>query len=400
MSMENRKPTGFISKLGSGANLSAIGKFAVVGFCFVFFMAMLAGMASADLPAYNDTALFKSVWLPMGSSACPGLSNFGGTCWNWQYIAVLAVGTTLIINIVIYMLGYALSLENVKRFAKTEFFQVTASAFLIAGVVGVLDAALNYTTTQVIGAGSLALCNGQQINVGSTGPLYFVQCKIAENIDQLTRCYTTTFQANQGLERLASTCFSLIGIPVYCGDWSWHSMVEQNHLVGYKIIPLLTNLYGQEALIDYIGNNMLAVFLPLGIILRAFPIFRGVGGLFIAIAIGFYFVFPVLYLINDPTFVKIVIPLNNNYVDPTAQCYNGFKGSATIVNTPPYPSAGGSSFFGIACTNAEDLIVQVTVNLLFYPFVALAITLIFIRTVAPILGGESGELMRMVSRLI
>ena len=36
---------------------------------------------------------------------------------------------------------------------------------------------------------------------------------------------------------------------------------------------------------------------------------------------------------------------------------------------------------------------------MFYPFVALVITLIFIRAMTPLLGGDTGELMKMVARL-
>ncbi len=349
----------------------------------------LTGSLSAII-AYNDTSTFNHAWLA---------SNGG---WNWQALAMIAVMACLFANALVYMIGYALQMENVKRFAKVEFFHVTASAIMIVTIVAVLDGVLQYTVQNVIGADSVAICNGQQYKIFdySGGPISYIYCKVDESASELEDCYAKTYASNYGTERTASTCASIKGIPVYCGDWFMHTEVEGNHLTGYKITPLLVNLYGQKAALSYIAENMLAVFLPLGLLLRVFPFLRGIGGLLIAIALGFYFVFPVVYLMNDPTFVKQATPsIPNVAQDPSFSCYPGFKGAATILTIPTLSSTAGGGISD-TCTNAPDLIARITINLMFYPFVALAATLIFIRTAASLLGGDSGEIMRMVSKVI
>ncbi len=362
---------------------------------FIFILAMLALFGSLSaLDSYNSTTSFNKAWLSDSAQ------NPGG--WGWQGIAMAAVGACLFANVLIYMLGYGLQLDNVKRFAKSEFYHVTASAIMIVSATVVLDGVLQYTVQSVIGADSVAICNGQQYKIFdyTGGPLSYIYCKVDENAAALEDCYTKTYASNYGTERTASTCANIKGIPVYCGDWYLHSQVESNHLTGYKITPLLVNLYGQKSVLNYLAENMLAVFLPLGLLLRVFPVLRGIGGLLIAIALGFYFVFPVVYLVNDPTFVKRAAAPNADVTqDASFACYPGFKGSVAILTIPPLASGSGSSAVE-TCTDAPDLIAKITVNMMFYPFVALAATLIFIRTAASLLGGDSGDIMRMVSKVI
>jgi len=46
------------------------------------------------------------------------------------------------------------------------------------------------------------------------------------------------------------------------------------------------------------------------------------------------------------------------------------------------------------------MLAELTVGIIFYPFVALSVTIVFINTVAPILGGDAGEIARAVSKMI
>ncbi len=359
----------------------------------LFALAALIGNLCAF--EYNSTSSFDQMWLEtyMGKS---GLMSGR----DWQSIAMVSVAACFFANVLIYMLGYGLQLENVKRFAKSEFYHVTASAIMIVTMSVVLDGTLQYTVNNVIGTESVAICKGQEFKIFeySGGPISYIYCKVDESAKELEDCYTKTYSANLATERKASTCASIKGIPIYCGDWSMHDEVEGNHLTGYKITPILVNLYGQKAVLNYLAENMLRVFLPLGLLLRVFPMLRGIGGLFIAIALGFYFVFPVVYLVNDPSFVKRVkADIPDGSADPSFSCYPGFKGSAAILTIPSFDTGSSGA---TSCNNVTELLTKVTINMMFYPFVALATTLIFIRMAASLLGGDSGDIMRMISKVI
>ncbi|HQT45152.1 MAG TPA: hypothetical protein PLO51_04180 [Candidatus Micrarchaeota archaeon] len=68
------------------------------------------------------------------------------------------------------------------------------------------------------------------------------------------------------------------------------------------IMNFLVGAWGEWAaqvfLLDFISKQMLAIFLPLGVFLRAFPFTRSAGGAIIALAIGLYFVYPVCLIAN------------------------------------------------------------------------------------------------------
>jgi hypothetical protein len=203
--------------------------------------------------------------------------------------------------------------------------QVTASSLMIFFAVALiyqLTDSINGTGNDIsamsfmgelIGAGSVIPCAASDNGGGKeifdiwqdsrfgAGPMGAFKCKIQEKITALDRAYNNVYKANFPVERLTSMCINIFGAPVYCFDWNLdlHIAVEKAHLIATKIVGLLITLHAQFIMAEYIQRNMLSVFLPMGLLLRVFPITRGVGGLFIALAVGFFFVFPLFVLLTD-----------------------------------------------------------------------------------------------------
>ncbi|MCX8197212.1 MAG: hypothetical protein N3G80_02765 [Candidatus Micrarchaeota archaeon] len=329
---------------------------------------------------------------------------------EWYGLAILAIGLCLFFNILLYMIGTFLQAENIKRYAKAEFFQLFASSLMIFFAVALLfelsSGGAFGVMERLLGSGGSVACNAVpggryyfwNMQAYGGGPIGAFKCKTQEKIDALDRQYDNIFKANKAQEALTSTCISIFGFPIWCWSWdlSYHKKVEEAHLLCSKITGLLISLHAQYALAEYVQRNMLSVFLPLGLLLRIIPLTRGVGGLFIAIAIGFYFVWPTFFVLTDPTFVKVD---DKKFDDKLAgMCFSGFKGVAVIVNTA-LNIGGGMDASALANAQGRQLLYEITIGSMFYPFVALAITLIFIRSATPLLGGELGEFMRMVARL-
>ena len=333
---------------------------------------------------------------------------------SWWGLAISAIMLCLFFNVLVHMAGMALQSEHLKRYARSEFLQVTASSLMIFFAVSFLYIVssggagvsafdlMNY----VLGEGSAVSCAAAPEGVFriwedngdfGPGPMEAFKCKVQEKISALDRAYNNVVQSNMPVERATSICINLFGVPVYCGDWdlALHNEMEQAHLVATKIVSLLMPLHAQFVLAEYIERNMLTVFLPAGLVMRILPLTRGVGGLFIAIAIGFFFVFPTFFLLTDPTFVKQDAPVRDTL---QGVCFTGFRGSAVVLNGI-LSSNALSSQSALATASGAVLVFQITIATLFYPFVAFAVTLIFIRAMTPLLGGDLGELMKMVARL-
>jgi hypothetical protein len=112
--------------------------------------------------------------------------------------------------------------------------------------------------------------------------------------------------------------------------------------------------------------------------------------------VGFFFVWPTFFLLTDPTFIKVNDPPSQE--KQVGMCFTGFKGSAVLL-AGVVQSGGAGEESDLAIAQGKELVYTMTIATLFYPFVALALTLIFVRAMTPLLGGDLGDLMRMVSRL-
>jgi hypothetical protein len=55
----------------------------------------------------------------------------------------------------------------------------------------------------------------------------------------------------------------------------------------------LTTLYAQLMLLNMAGNFFFPILLPIGLFLRGFHVTRGTGGLLMAVAVAFYFIYPI-----------------------------------------------------------------------------------------------------------
>ena len=334
----------------------------------------------------------------------------GGSWWG---LAIVAITIGVLFNALIYMMGAALESESLKRHAKAEGIQVTASALMIFFAVSLLYTLSNGSLSalsfmrDMIGSGSTIRCAADGVPGGTyniwvdygygPGPLGAFKCKVQEKINALDATYRDIYNANMGPEKSLSMCYMLFGAPVWCNSWdlSQHQKVEENHLLAAKIVGLLMPLHAQYTLAEYLQQNMLAIFLPAGLVLRIFPFTRGVGGLFIAIAIGFFFVFPTFFVLTDSSYVKADAQAVSD--NTAGMCFTGFKGAAVLQGLANSQAANTQG--SLANMNATERLYEITIGTLFYPFVALVLTLIFVRAMTPLLGGDLGELMKMVARL-
>jgi len=337
---------------------------------------------------------------------------------SWWILAVTAIMICVSFNTLLYMLGFALESQEIKNYAKSEFLQVSASSLMIFFVVALIFQVTSGGSNETVGAidfmsdllgtGSSSIsCTAAQTGrfyiwkgeapFGS-GPMGAFKCKLQEKISALDNAYENVKNANMPVEQGLSMCYYILGVPVWCGSWDLptHKRVEEAHLVASKIVDLQVSLNAQFTLAEYVQKNMLTVFLPFGLVLRIFPLTRGIGGLFIAIGVGFFFVWPTFFLLTDPTFIKV----NNPPSQPKQEgmCFTGFRGS-TVLLAGIVQTGGAGQQSDLAILQGKDLVYQMTIATMFYPFIALVLTLIFVRAMTPLLGGDLGELMRMVSRL-
>ena len=344
-----------------------------------------------------------------------------GTANSWYQMTIFALAICLFANTIVYVFGRVAHAPHVMQFAKAEFFQVTASAVMIFVLVAMGAEAFNYiaasgimpgtvTTTTLpngtivtsIAGGTTTMCNGEAKSVWDVGPFGIIRCKLQEKIDYVQNLYNQAWMLNKDTEPLTTYSLYLFNIPVYVWDWNTelHSQMESAHYIANKLVPIGISLQAQYMFAEYLAMNMLNVFLPLGLLLRIFPVLRGIGSLLVAMAIGFFFVFPISYILMDPTTVRpdpaSLIPAVDNVAGNV--CYTSFSGMVTTYTQIAPQVASSASTLDLG--QVGDEMAQLQIEAFFYPLAALATTLLFITVATPILGGDSGEIMHFMSKVI
>ena len=100
----------------------------------------------------------------------------------------------------------------------------------------------------------------------------------------------------------------------------WQQILSGLGPLIYAVAVGLLATYAQRAMLTFAQNNMLTVFLPLGIMARSFPLTRKMGGTIIAMALALYFVYPLTLVLSDQVYryTGINEDPSSSYVDNIA----------------------------------------------------------------------------------
>ncbi|MDE1798519.1 MAG: hypothetical protein KGH63_03875, partial [Candidatus Micrarchaeota archaeon] len=185
------------------------------------------------------------------------------------------------------------------------------------------------------------------------------------------------------------------------GGWYTSAYTGMMDYVVGNINNLLLLHYIQRRFLSVI-KYVMPLLIEIGLVLRAFPLTRGTGGLLIAVGFGFFTVYPVslalLTTLQAPpssTFCTGISPpamLNLNDVscgtDPGA------------VMLAYYNIAGSQKETASLLTQIENFLPSFYLQAVFFPLVALTVTWSFTREFAELLSGDLNEIGRGLIKLI
>lgn len=262
---------------------------AMVGFAILMTMPS-AGLTSVTLNAIcNGTATTNGIIAkaPIVGTGTQGVASVVG-------LTLLIILTVILITALLYMLSWVLGLPSLGNFVKVELAEMAGTLFIIAIFFTAFYAAA------FAAVGSAPSTSPQNPTVHFNGP--------GRNIF-VSDC-----------EMIGGSSLELIPPIVTAGavDWLLNTIDSLTLKItpggfGFTIVPfsglaLIPNTLNQLSgilsgfLIALLAVNFLLglvyalfpVFLYIGIVMRAFPWTRAAGGIFIAIFIGFYIVFPLM----------------------------------------------------------------------------------------------------------
>ncbi len=330
---------------------------------------------------------------------------------SWGPIIGMSMLIVFFIYILVYVLSYLLQSEELKRSAKSHLLDAIFTAILAVMIIVIMQQAFVFIQDYFKTAGASVYCDiyGKISLDNGASPFDLIKCRLIEKASAISSIYERVYAASREPFKKFSLAWGLVGIPIYSqGAYSWQNTmselykeVESYRLLAHVCVTLLISINAYIGAIDYISMNMLRMFLPIGIVLRAIPFTRNIGAFFISATIGLYIIYPLLFVITDQSFASIP----GAYIDitdmsDTSLPWPSFKGAASLMTIGPQSQSSSQIFNTINIKQGASELANLYYGLILQPIVILSVTLIFIRYLTSLFGGETQELFRLASRVV
>ncbi|MCX6773026.1 MAG: hypothetical protein NTV88_04630, partial [Candidatus Micrarchaeota archaeon] len=327
---------------------------------------------------------------------------------DWTLIAVSVALVSFFIVVVVQMISKAFSFQGGEVWAKSEYMQVGVSFLIIIFAValqtaGVL-AAGQITTAVATASGNVDLVHSiNSLPPGSNGdPALIGKAYIGKVIECEVNIYRATYWRNIWVEAVSRVSYETIGSEPVAGGFALSGWVSLLHYIMNNMVYLALYNYIQYNLLVFSQYTMLSVFLPIGLILRAFAPTRGAGGFVTAFSLGFAFVFPMTYVM-----IVALMPNAGHYctqislqTDPPFgqknPCFNSVGSSLAAYFMTQSMTTDISQLLGTITTTINLLFLQG----IFYPLASLIITFSFIRQTGNLFGADLAEIGRGLIKII
>ncbi|MBD3209995.1 hypothetical protein GF318_01285 [Candidatus Micrarchaeota archaeon] len=339
--------------------------------------------------------------------------TFGGENWAyaWLPLCLLAIMSAITIYTILLMVGRAFSIRELEAFAKSEILQSAATAFMAIFLVVIINGAMVLTSQFIAGD---VTCSGESIHIpyalegeNETGQMAMdeafdaIRCRLQQRATEIAEIQGAIMGGNSVEFNRLNIALSSFGITFFKGDWvgDWYEEVETKRITSNLATTLLVALNAQSAILQYIKGNMIHVFIPLGILLRSFFFTRNVGALFISMGLGMYFIFPIFFILLDPGFTPA--PPVPDFEDPGENqmyCYPTMSNVVSMIQN--YEAQGGNALQNLQMQQLSNDLSQSYVSLIMHPLIALFLTMTFIRYLMTVLGGDTHELTRMLTKVV
>jgi len=358
-----------------------------------------------------------------------------GKSTAWFSIAMAAVMIAILASGMLFSVGYAFGINQLKQIGRAELLQGFASLLLVVFLFGALDVEQNLIgsiegSTGLISAGLATSAPDkfgitpdvyrQIIQQGGTitiDPFDVTYAFLKRMVDCIHDKYMTAMANTKWAEIIANMQLKLeidTGPPPYGTNWALptdlfkligggggiYAQVQRGELLADELTWTAVLIYAQLALLKFIETSMFTVFLPIGIILRAFPPTRGAGAVLAALAIGLYVIFPMTYLI-------FYIGTPNSLEGCNLQVTTAI--TSISANCPIYPStmtetAGAAMAKTFEAQSnlmrVQTVSSQIRYLVWLYLLMAISITFIFVRSAAGILGADISEIGRSMFKMV
>jgi hypothetical protein len=332
----------------------------------------------------------------------------------WFSISIMVGLISLFVAVLIHMIGNSFGIKELVLFAKAEYAQIAVTFLIIGGVYAFINLGIKISemiTAEIIT--QAAPTNLASLPLGNQASPFGIAKKYIEQV--LLRCadkiYNAVFWVYFWYSYFTSLSFSVanvegIGPGFYTGPYASLAFYFTQNLFYLGLFSHVMRFF-----LIFSEYTMIQIFLPIGIILRSFPLTRGVGGLLIGFAIGFGIVFPLTYIIiiamTQDSSSTLCGVLDINMDDVRSKQMFGAK---FLENDPCFNNIGtvySKRYIQQSSTESESDLQRIFtalkylyISTVLYPLVSLIITFTFIRQTGSLFGADLAEIGRGLIKII
>lgn len=321
---------------------------------------------------------------------CTSINQVVYDQWQqWLPVAMAVVMVSFSLAAIIFVFGIALRNQKLKEFGVGELYEATATAIIaalfmmIAAVMlGIIPASftgptdpyvtsLNYISTTITQTNTFVSTLFYTYSIAS----YFTSFSLNINIAQGNTLSSsqTTQNAAKLLQKINQKVLPILSPAIEA------FFILPSQIISYLLMEGLLTLHVEYYLLVFGMYAAIPVFLIPGVILRSFIPTRSLGGMFMGIAIGFFFIMPVMFSISyffTQSSVSSALTLATQQLNQYGQGV-GSQQNAISPTSPLVTTLGG----------IQNAMGAFWLAVLFYPALTMALTYFSVITIADFIGG-------------
>lgn len=311
---------------------------------------------------------------------CPISTAIYSEWKSYLTIAIIVVLIALSVDIILFMLGVVLRDDRIKNIGIGEMYEAFASALIVflfmfvsAVVFGIIPGIyvgnINpYVTSTHLMTETIITAEGLYSNIFDAYALDKVYFSMALKV-----------HLEGGLGSFISDYGDMLyGIPLEALNINF---IQPASYIMNLLADGIAFLYSEYYLIIFFSAAAIPVFIIPGVIFRIVPPTRGLGGMLLAIGIGFYLVMPTLFAaVYYFTSTPVLTELNVATVEAQQTNAEGVSGLRSFSSSSPASSS---------INTIESTMSSFYLMILFYPMLIITITYAFIQVLAQFIGGSA-----------
>ncbi|MEM3205024.1 MAG: hypothetical protein QW458_02130 [Candidatus Micrarchaeaceae archaeon] len=341
----------------------------------------------ATLPQASSVASCPTTVNALAPWYCSQINQAVYEAWKpWLPIALIVILVSFMIGVMIFIAGIIANNEKIRNFGVGEIYEALATAIIV--ILFMFIAAVMFGLIPSFAVGSIDPYNTSLVYINRTINVTEMVFASLYNTNIVASYYASIAISIQAAGYSTASFLSSVLSPLYS------AVVETLYVIpSYAIDSLLMDgllvLETEFHMILLFMYAAIPVFLIPGIILRAILPTRSLGGMMIALAIGFYMIMPILF--------AIVYAFTSHSVLQTMQS------EAAAINA--YGSGTGSQSNAVSPTsplvlelgNIQSSMGAFWLSVLFYPALIIAMTYAMVTQLASFIGGFAQKSSRLLA---